>query len=148
VNLVILFGNLGADPELRYAKDGQPILSLRLATRDGYLDKANVWQEQTEWHNVVVFGKRAEPLAKLLRKGSTILVHGKLKTRSWDDKDGKKHYATEVRADNIELGEKRGEGAPNQAPKPARREYGAKPAYQDRNGDFHEPSEPDGDIPF
>jgi len=97
VNKTILCGRLGADPELRGS-----VLKLRLATSERRKDKDGNWSDHTEWHSVVVFGKRAEALSRLLNKGSRILVEGKLRTSSWE-KDGQKHYKTEVAADDIEL---------------------------------------------
>jgi single-strand DNA-binding protein len=103
VNKVILVGNLGKDAELRYTPGGAAVATLRLATTDRYKDKEGQWQEQTEWHTVVVWGKTAETLAEYLRKGKQIYVEGRLQTRSWDDKEGKKRYATEVKSDRIVL---------------------------------------------
>lgn len=102
MNKVVLFGNLGADPELRGNGDNV-VLKLRLATTDSYFSKRdNERKEVTDWHSVVVFGKRAEALGKILSKGSSILVEGKVKTSSYE-KDGQKVWKTEIHADNIEL---------------------------------------------
>jgi single-strand DNA-binding protein len=103
LNRVMLLGNLGADPELRMTSGGQAVLKLRLATSETYLDRNKVKQERTEWHSVVVWGKRGEALAKILNKGSRIFVEGGLRTSTYDDKDGKKRYKTEVVANNIIL---------------------------------------------
>jgi len=103
LNRVMLLGNLGADPELRMTNGGQAVLKLRLATSETYLDRNKVRQERTEWHSVVVWGKRAEALAKFLTKGSRLFVEGGLRTSSYDDKDGNKRYKTEVVANNIIL---------------------------------------------
>jgi single-strand DNA-binding protein len=103
LNRVMLLGNLGADPELRMTNGGQAVLKLRLATSETYLDRNKVRQERTEWHSVVVWGKRAEALAKFLTKGSRIFVEGGIRTSSYDDKDGNKRYKTEVVANNIIL---------------------------------------------
>jgi single-strand DNA-binding protein len=103
VNKVILVGNLGKDAELRYTPGGTAVATVRLATTDRYKDKDGQWQDQTEWHTVVIWGKTAESLAEYLRKGKQIYVEGRLQTRSWDDKEGKKRYATEVRTDRIVL---------------------------------------------
>lgn len=109
INRVILLGNLGADPELRFTQGGQAVLNIRLATTESYLDKNKVRQERTDWHNVVVWGKRGEALAKFLAKGSTILVEGGIRTSSYEDKEGQKRYKTEIQATNIVLaGGKRG----------------------------------------
>jgi single-strand DNA-binding protein len=103
LNRVMLLGNLGADPELRVTSGGQSVLKLRLATSETYLDKNRVRQERTEWHSVVVWGKRAEALGKFLTKGSRLFVEGGLRTSSYDDKEGNKRYRTEIVASNIIL---------------------------------------------
>lgn len=103
LNRVMLMGNLGADPELRVTSGGQSVLKLRLATSETYLDKNRVKQERTEWHSVIVWGKRAEALSKFLTKGSRLFVEGGIRTSSYDDKDGNKRYKTEISANNIIL---------------------------------------------
>jgi single-strand DNA-binding protein len=104
LNRAILVGNLGMDPELKFTQGGQAVLRIRLATTDSYLNKSGERQERTEWHTVVVWGKRAESLNKILSKGRTIWVEGRIQTRSWEDKkDGGKRYATEINAQNIGL---------------------------------------------
>ena len=103
LNRVILLGNLGADPELRMTGGGTGVLKLRLATTESYLDRNKQRQERTEWHRVVVWGRRAEALGKILSKGDRILVEGSLRTSSYDDKDGHKRYTTEVVAQNVVL---------------------------------------------
>ena len=117
LNRVTLLGNLGADPELRETTSGA-VLKLRLATSETYLDKQRQRQERTEWHSVVVWGNRATALAKILGKGSRILVEGSLRTSSYE-KDGQKRYTTEVNAQNILLqggGPKREERHERSAP--------------------------------
>jgi len=103
LNRVLLLGNLGADPELRMTNGGQAVLKMRLATSETYLDRNRQRQERTEWHNVVVWGKRAEALGKFLTKGSRLFVEGGLRTSSYEDKDGNKRYRTEVVAANVIL---------------------------------------------
>jgi single-strand DNA-binding protein len=103
LNKVMLFGNLGADPELRSTAAGAHVLSFRVATTEVYFDKQQQKQERTEWHQVALFGARAEPLSKLLHKGSRVLVEGRLQTSSYD-KDGIKRYRTEVIATDLFLG--------------------------------------------
>jgi single-strand DNA-binding protein len=103
LNRVMLLGNLGADPELRMTSGGQAVLKLRLATSETYMDKNRARQERTEWHNVVIWGKRAEALAKILTKGTRIFVEGGLRTSSYEDRDGNKRYRTEVVSTNILL---------------------------------------------
>lgn len=112
LNRVMLLGNLGADPELRMTSGGQAVLKLRLATTENYMDKNRQRQERTEWHNVVIWGKRAEALSKILSKGSRIFVEGGLRTSSYEDRDGNKRYRTEIVCSNILLqGQGRGGGA-------------------------------------
>ena len=111
LNRVTVMGNLGADPELRMTQGGQGVLSLRLACTESYLDKDKKKAERTEWVTCVVWGKRAESLNKILSKGRSIWVEGRIQTRSWEDKDGGKRYATEINANNIGLvGSGRGAG--------------------------------------
>ena len=109
LNRVMLLGNLGADPELRYTKGGQVVMQIRLATTERVKDQSGNWSDRTEWHSVVVWGKRAEGLSKFLRKGSSIFVEGSLRTTNWE-KDGQKHYKTEVNAREILLAGGRGPG--------------------------------------
>lgn len=103
LNRVMLLGNLGADPELHQTNSGQAVLKLRLATSESYLDRNKVRQERTEWHQVIVWGKRAEALHKILSKGSRIFVEGGIRTSSYEDKDGNKRYRTEIQAQNVIL---------------------------------------------
>lgn len=103
LNRVLLLGNLGADPELRMTNSGQAVLKMRLATSETYLDRNRQRQERTEWHNVVVWGKRAEALGKFLTKGTRLFVEGGLRTSSYEDRDGNKRYRTEIVASNIIL---------------------------------------------
>jgi single-strand DNA-binding protein len=118
MNKVILLGNLGADPEMKTSQSGTSIMKIRLATTSN-VKKNDAWEKVTEWHSVTVFGKRAEGLAKVLAKGSMILVEGSLRTSSYE-KDGVKHYKTEVVADSVELagGRRDDAGARPQAPRP------------------------------
>jgi single-strand DNA-binding protein len=103
LNRVMLLGNLGADPELRFTQSGQAVLNMRLATTETYLNKDKERVERTDWHNVVVWGKRGEALAKILTKGSSVFIEGSLRTSSYDDKEGNKRYKTEINANNIIL---------------------------------------------
>ena len=146
LNRVILLGNLGADPELRMTNGGTAVLNIRLATSETYLDRNKQRQERTEWHRVVIWGKRAEALGKILTKGDRILVEGSLRTSSYDDKDGNKRYTTEIVATNIVLSGGGGRGAPSTrggdfAPPSAR---GGGQSYDD--ADYGPPD--DDDIPF
>ncbi|AUX25142.1 single-stranded DNA-binding protein [Sorangium cellulosum] len=110
INRVILAGNLGADPDLRHTQSGQAVLNLRMATTEPYFDKNGEKKERTDWHSVTLWNKRAEALASILRKGSQILVEGRLQTSSYDDREGNKRYKTEVVATNLVLLDKRSGG--------------------------------------
>lgn len=103
LNRVMLLGNLGADPELRSTSGGQAVLKFRLATTESYLDRNKTRQDRTEWHNIVVWGKRAEGLSRILNKGTRLFVEGSLRTSSYEDRDGNKRYKTEIHAQNIVL---------------------------------------------
>ena len=103
-------GNLVEDPTLRTTQGGQAVLNMRIACNESYLDRNKVRQERTEFLNVVVWGKRAEALAKFLSKGSRLFVEGGLRTSSYDDRDGNKRYKTEVVASNIVLAGSSGGG--------------------------------------
>jgi single-strand DNA-binding protein len=103
VNKVILIGNLGKDPELRYTPSGQPTASFSLATTEKWTDKNGQRQERTEWHNIVVWGKLAELVNQYLKKGRSAYVEGRISTRSWDDRDGNKKYRTEIVAREIQF---------------------------------------------
>ena len=112
VNKVIIIGNLGADPELRYTPGGQAVCDLRIATSDQWTDKSGERKEQTEWHRIVVWGKQAENCSQYLSKGRQVYVEGRLRTRQWDDKEGNKRYTTEIVAQTVQfLGGGRGEGS-------------------------------------
>jgi single-strand DNA-binding protein len=110
VNKVILIGNLGKDPEIRYISDNVPVANFSIATSESYKDKNGEWQEATEWHNVVAWRNLAERAEKYLKKGKQVYVEGKIRTRSWDDKDGNKRYTTEIVADTLQVLGKREEG--------------------------------------
>jgi single-strand DNA-binding protein len=112
LNKVILIGNLGKDPETRYAPSGDAICNITVATSETWKDKTSgEKKEQTEWHRVVFFGRLAEIAAQYLRKGSQVYVEGRLQTRKWQDKDGQDRYTTEIRADEMKmLGSRQGAG--------------------------------------
>ena len=103
LNKVMLIGNLGQDPELSYTQGGTARMRLRLATTERFLSRSGERQERTEWHNVILWGKRAEALNKFLSKGQTIYVEGTIQYRTWEGKDGQKHYATDIRANELLL---------------------------------------------
>src|SRR6201997_2442951 len=111
VNKVILIGNLGKDPEVKYTPQGTAVAKLTLATNESYKDKAGQWQERTEWHNVVLWQRLAEIAGEYLKKGNKVYIEGRLQTRSWEDKQtNQKKYMTEVVAGTMLLLGGRGEG--------------------------------------
>lgn len=140
VNKATILGRLGADPELKYTPTGQPVCELRVATSESYADKAGAKQERTEWHRVVAWGKTAENCAKFLQKGRQAYIEGKLQTRQWDDKDGKKHYTTEIVAQNVVfVGDAREQQPQHQRKRQERAEAPPTATAQDMSED---------DIPF
>jgi single-strand DNA-binding protein len=113
VNKVILIGNLGKDPEVKYSPSGMAVARFTLATNERYKDKEGNWQDRTEWHNLVAFQRTAEIVGEYLKKGRSCYVEGKLQTSSWDDKEsGQKKYRTEVIVNDLVLlgGGREGEG--------------------------------------
>lgn len=103
LNRVVIMGNLGQDPELRYTQSQTPVCTLSVATTDYRTSQDGQKQEFTEWHRVVVWSKQAENCAKYLAKGRSVLVEGRLQTRSWEDKQGQKKYVTEIVAQNVQF---------------------------------------------
>ncbi|MGO8971273.1 MAG: single-stranded DNA-binding protein [Myxococcaceae bacterium] len=148
VNKVILVGNLGADPEVRFTPSGQAVANFRIATSENWTDKAGQKQERTEWHRIVVWGKLGELCGEYLAKGRQCFVEGRLQTREWTDKENKKNYTTEVVASNVVfLGGPRGEaGAANGRPKARNgEEYAATAAPEEM---AHATAGAEDDIPF
>jgi single-strand DNA-binding protein len=112
VNKVILIGNLGKDPEVKYTQAGMPVAKFTLATNDRFKDKEGQWQDRTEWHNITAFQRLAEIVGEYLKKGGKCYVEGSLRTSSWDDKEtGQKKYKTEIIANDLVLLSGRGEAA-------------------------------------
>jgi single-strand DNA-binding protein len=103
LNKVMLIGNTGKDPEVTTLQGGNKVAKFTVATTESYKDKSGTKVEKTEWHNVVVWGPLADIAEKYLKKGRQVYVEGKVQTRSWDDSDGKKRYATEINATSFEL---------------------------------------------
>jgi single-strand DNA-binding protein len=114
VNKVILIGNLGKDPEVRYLDSGVAVANFSLATTEGYKNKEGERVSQTEWHNVVLWRGLAEVAEKWLKKGSSVYIEGKIRTRKWEDKEGNTRYSTEILGDNMTMlgGKPSSEGAP------------------------------------
>jgi len=147
VNKVILIGNLGANPELRYTQGQQAVANLRLATTERWTDKSGQKQEATEWHRVVVWGRQAEIAGQYLTKGRQIYVEGSIRTRQWQDQQGQKRYSTEIVARNIQMLGGRGERSPEDmgaaVPADAAATVPPDDPIQDNFG-----GGPDDDIPF
>jgi single-strand DNA-binding protein len=153
VNKVLLIGNLGADPETRYAPSGDAICNIRLATTETWRDKATgERREATEWHRIGFYGKLAEIAGQYLRKGSQVYIEGSLRTRKWQDQSGQDRYSTEIRADELKmLGKREGGDAPSSAPQ--QRQAQAHPSkapasrpQQNGGGGFGDFD--DSDVPF
>ena len=145
VNKVILVGNIGKDPEVRYLPSGDQICNVTLATSEKYKDKASgEYKENTEWHRVVFFGKLAEICGQYLKKGSQVYVEGSIRTRKWTDKDGQERYTTEIRGDEMKmLGSKSDGGQRNQDSEPT--DYAPAPAKNKPKPSFDDLGD---DIPF
>ena len=103
VNKVILVGHVGNDPDVRYLDSGTPVANFRMATSENYTNKNGEKVTQTEWHNIVLWRGLAEVVEKYVKKGMQIYIEGRLRTRSWDDKDGNKRYTTEIVGDNMQM---------------------------------------------
>jgi len=152
VNKVILIGNLGADPETRYAPSGDAICNIRVATTDTWKDKATgEKKEATEWHRIAFFGRLAEIAGQYLKKGSQVYIEGSLRTRKWQDKDGQDRYTTEIRADEMKmLGSRQGvgEAPPREASAPSRPPASSADAGGGRKAPASGFGDMDDDIPF
>ncbi|ROL60963.1 single-stranded DNA-binding protein [Bacteroidetes/Chlorobi group bacterium ChocPot_Mid] len=138
LNRVTLLGNLGADPEFRTTPNGTPVASFRMATTETFKDKNGEWQDLTEWHNVSLWNRLAEIARDYLRKGSKVYIEGRLRTRSYEDKDKTTKYFTEVVANNLIL----------LTPKDGHSETDSDKSYIDENvvASVNEPME--DDVPF
>ena len=145
VNKVILVGNLGRDPELRYTQNGQAVANFTLATSENWTDKSGERTERTEWHRIVTWGKTAELCAQYLAKGRTVYIEGRLQTRDWEDRDGNKRQTTEINAQTVQfLGGPRGEGGGGGGGGPR----GGAPGGGGPGGSDGGPPAADDDIPF
>lgn len=146
LNKAIIIGNLTRDPELRSLPSGIQVASLSVATNRVWKDKNGARQESADYHNVVVFGRQAETASQYLRKGASVLVEGRMQTRSWDGSDGQKKYRTEIVADRVQFGPRKEGGS---APVTSSKE-GVDTAPKNEGTDIEYPSEeinPE-DIPF
>ncbi len=109
VNKVILIGNLGQDPELRNTKSGTAVVNLRIATNERRRNQEGQWDNHTEWHSVVAFGKTAENINRFMKKGRQLFIEGRLQTRKWEDQNGGERYSTEIVAENVRFLSNRGD---------------------------------------
>ncbi|HEV2105710.1 MAG TPA: single-stranded DNA-binding protein [Candidatus Eisenbacteria bacterium] len=145
VNKVFLLGRLGRDPEVRYTQSGTTVANLRIATNERRPDGNGGWQDATEWHTVVVFGKQADIAKQYLTKGREVFIEGSLRTRQWQDQQGQKRYTTEIVARDIRFVGGRG-NAPAAPGERAGEEMGGATVPPDEVADFG--GGPDDDIPF
>ena len=146
LNKVMLIGNVGKDPEIRYLDGNNPnqgatkVAQFTLATTERYRDRNGELRENTEWHNIVAWRNSADVAEKFIRRGTQLYIEGKLRTRSWTDQSGNKRYTTEVAVDNLQLLGKRtdGQGGPQAGDQP--RPMGNQPSYQPQQPSYQQPA--------
>lgn len=150
LNKVLLIGNLGADPEVRYTTSGDAVTSIRLATTDTWRDKASGEQrEATEWHRVVFYRRLAEIAGQYLKKGAQVYLEGRIKTRKWQDKDGQDRYTTEIEATEMKMLGRRGDDSGNgSAPVDDHQDPFAPQPEQRQRRPVNNVADLDDDIPF
>ena len=141
INKVILIGNLGADPEIRYSQDGVPVATFNVATTEKWKDKSGEWKEQTEWHKIVAWRKLAEICGEYLSKGSKVYIEGKLQTRKWKDQSGNDRYTTEIVAREMKMLSPRNAAGGGG-------EYGGSGQAYGEGDSFQEPPPVGDDVPF
>lgn len=140
LNKVFIAGNLTRDPELRQTTGGQAVCSFSIATNRFFTDSTGQKQKQAEFHNIVAWGRQAEIINQYLKKGSILLVEGRLQTRSWQDQQGTKHWRTEIVADQIQLGPRTGSTGDAFGPRDdSYQERGPAPAPETRPNNFNKP---------
>ena len=140
LNKVMLIGNLGKDPEVRYTSNGTAVASFSLATSERFKNKNGEWEERTEWHNITLWGRLAEISGEYLAKGKTVYIEGRLQTRKWQDRDGRDRYTTEIVADKMQMLSAKGDISG--------KSEGSRAEAKDLPS-FEEPSfNPDDEIPF
>tara|TARA_B100000035_G_scaffold315425_1_gene336069 strand:+ start:33421 stop:33894 length:474 start_codon:yes stop_codon:yes gene_type:complete len=154
VNKVILMGNLGRDPEVRFMPNGDAVCNFSIATTDSWKDKAGERQEKTEWHNIVMYRRLAEIAGEYLKKGRPVYLEGRLQTRKWQTKEGQDRYTTEIIVDSMQMLGGR-DGAPTQDSQPssqpeAKDEFDQTPSRNNQSGSSNSSSfdEFEDDIPF
>ena len=148
VNKVILVGNLGKDPEIRYTTNGTAVATLRIATSESWLDKSGERTEKTEWHQVVLWGKLAETASQYLTKGKQAYFEGRLQTREWQDKEGQRRFTTEIVASQMILLGGGGPGGPGGGAGAARGGRSDVPEYAGAPDDMGGAPPTDEDLPF
>lgn len=149
VNKVILVGNLGRDPEMRYMPSGEAVANITVATTDKYKDKSGQMVEQTEWHRISFFGRTAEVCGEYLSKGSSIYVEGSIRTRKYTDKEGVEKYSTEIRGERMQmLGGKNGAARDTDDSQPSGRPAARQPQAQGTGGGGSGSEMDMDDIPF
>ena len=150
VNKVILIGNLGQDPELRYTSSGTAVCNMRLATNESYKNRDGEMVEKVEWHSVVAWARLAEICGQYLQKGSQVYFEGSLQTRSWEDQDGNKRYSTEVKVREMTMlgGRDQAPGGGGPAPQRQQQQRSGQGAGNNGGGSSQETFEPDDDLPF
>ncbi|GEK73964.1 MULTISPECIES: single-stranded DNA-binding protein [Halomonas] len=142
VNKVILIGNLGQDPEVRFTPSGTAVANLNLATTDTWMDRqSGQRQERTEWHRVVMFNKTAEIAQQYLRKGSKVYIEGRLQTRKWQDQNGQDKYSTEIVANDMQMLDSRGGEMGGGQPRQQGGNYGQPQGGQQQGGGFGGPQQ-------
>lgn len=148
LNKVMLIGNLGKDPEVRYTAGGTAVASFSLATSEKFKGKDGQWEEKTEWHNITLWGRTAEVAGEYLAKGRTVYIEGRLQTRKWTDKEGKDRYTTEIVGEKMQMLGGKGEGGGNQGG--GQRSGGGRPQQDYNQGSTYEEPvfNPDDEIPF
>ena len=146
LNKVMLIGNLGKDPEVRYTAAGTAVASFSLATSERFKNKNGEWEEKTEWHNVTLWARLAEIAGEYLAKGKTVYIEGRLQTRKWQDRDGKDRYTTEIVGEKMQMLSGKGEGGRGEG---GGRQNGGRTESQSQEPAYEEPTfNPDDDIPF
>lgn len=143
INKVILIGNLGSDPEVKYTPSGTAVANFNIATNESWNSKDGKKEEKTEWHRIVVWSKLAELCGEYLAKGRTVYVEGRLQTREWNDKDGNKRYTTEIVANTVQF-----LGGPSAGGEKSSRPAAGMSAGGGSRGESAPPIEVEDDIPF
>lgn len=138
LNKVMLIGNLGKDPEVRFTASGQAVASFSLATSEKFKGKSGEMEERTEWHNITLWGKLAEIAGEYLSKGKTVYIEGRLQTRKWQDKNGNDRYTTDIVGDRMQMLSAKGERSGGESSS----------SQKSGGGSYEEPPFQDDDIPF